>query len=157
MPHDTRQRVKWPLHIFVPVVLARISLVCEESPIFPSFCLLKCKNIVFKLFTGFILWDIQTNETLSSACCNDIMVLFEKFCCVSADSLYWPLSCSCQGQIISCFFCFGGAWELQVLSFSWSCPVLKIGSLLKSAFCELSKVLACCQVPVGCLVLSKYI
>ena len=37
------------------------------------------------------------------------------------------------------FFCFGSARELQVLLFSWSYPVLKIGSLLNSAFCELSK------------------
>ena len=61
---------------------------------FPSFCLLKCKNIVFKLFTGFILWDIPTNGTLRSTRCDDIMVLFEKFCSVSTDSLYWPLSYS---------------------------------------------------------------
>ena len=146
-----------PLHIFVPVVLARISLVCEESPMFPSVCLLKCKNIVFKLFTGFILWAIPTNGTLRSTCCNDIMVLFEKFCCVSTDSLCWPLGCSYQGQSISCFFCFGSAQEIKEVLFSWSCPILKIGSLLDSAFCGLSKSTCICQVPVGCLVLSKYI
>ena len=115
-----------------PVVLARISLVCQEAPMFPSFCLLKCKNVISKLFTRFILWDILTNGTLWSVCCNDHVILSEKFysCFYEFPVLATKPWLSGSDYFLILVFCWCA--RSKILWFFPPCPVLKTESRLFS-------------------------